>query len=67
MEPYRSRNADMGLMLANTRHLAARVLALPTGTAIRYREISNICQILRLATTGGNITNEMLYQNVCAS
>ncbi|MCJ8279689.1 MAG: aminotransferase class I/II-fold pyridoxal phosphate-dependent enzyme, partial [Rivularia sp. ALOHA_DT_140] len=66
MEPYRSRNADMGLMLTNTRHLAARVLALPTGTAIGNREISNICQILRLATTGGNITNEMLYQNVYA-
>ena len=67
MEPYRSRIADMGLMLTNTRHLASRVLALPTGTAIGNREISNICQILRLATTGGNITNEMLYQNVRAS
>ena len=67
MEPYRSRIADMGLMLTNTRHLAARVLALPTGTAIGTREISNICQILRLAITGGNITNEMLYQNACAS
>ncbi len=67
MEPYRSRIADMGLMLTNTRHLAARVLALPTGTAIGNREISNICQILRLATTGGNKTNEMLYQNVRAS
>ena len=65
MEPYRSRIADMGLMLTNTRHLAARILALPTGTAIRQREISKICQILRLAT-GGKITNEMLYQNVCA-
>ncbi len=67
MEPYRSRIADMNLMLTNTRHLAARVLALPTGTAIGNREISNICQILRLATTGGNITNEMLYQNLRAS
>ncbi|MEO1763631.1 MAG: aminotransferase class I/II-fold pyridoxal phosphate-dependent enzyme, partial [Cyanobacteria bacterium J06629_18] len=64
MEPYRSRNADMGLMLTNTRHLASRVLALPTGTAIGAKEISNICQIIRLATTGGNLTNEMLYQNV---
>ena len=64
MEPYRSRIADMGLMLTNTRHLAARVLALPTGTAIGAKEISNICQIIRLATTGGNLTNEMLYQNV---
>ncbi|NJM19811.1 MAG: aminotransferase class I/II-fold pyridoxal phosphate-dependent enzyme [Richelia sp. SL_2_1] len=66
MEPYRSRIADMGLMLTNTRHLAARVLALPTGTAIGKREISNICQILRLATTGGKITNEMLYQHIHA-
>ncbi len=66
MEPYRSRIADMGLMLTNTRHLAARVLALPTGTAIGRREISNICQILKLATTGGNLIHEMLYQNVYA-
>ncbi len=66
MEPYRSRIADMGLMLTNTRHLAARVLALPTGTAIGRREISKICQILRLATSGGNLINEKLYQNVCA-
>ena len=66
MEPYRSRIADMGLMLTNTRHLAARVLALPTGTAIGRREISKICQILRLATSGGNLINETLYQNVCA-
>lgn len=67
MEPYRSRIADMGLMLTNTRHLGARVLALPTGTAIGNREISNICQILRLATSGGNLINETLYQNVRAS
>ena len=67
MEPYRSRIADMGLMLTNTRHLAARVLALPTGTAIGTREISNICQILRLAITGGNITNGTLYEYACAS
>ncbi len=67
MEPYRSRIADMGLMLNNTRHLVSRVLALPTGTAIGSREISNICQILRLAITGGNVTNEMLYQNQKAS
>lgn len=66
MEPYRSRIADMGLMLTNTRHLAGRVLALPTGTAIGRREISNICQILRLATSGGNLINETLYQNVRA-
>jgi dTDP-4-amino-4,6-dideoxygalactose transaminase len=67
MEPYRSRIADMGLILTNTRHLVTRVLALPTGTAIGSREISNICQILRLAITGGNVTNEMLYQNQRAS
>ncbi|AFY53896.1 putative PLP-dependent enzyme possibly involved in cell wall biogenesis [Rivularia sp. PCC 7116] len=66
MEPYRSRIADMGLMLTNTRHLAARVLALPTGTAIGISEISNICQILRLVSTGENINNEMLYRNVYA-
>ena len=64
MKPLRSRIADMGLMLTNTRRLASRVLALPTGTAIGAKEISNIGQIIRLAATGGNTINEMLYQNV---
>ena len=53
MKPLRSRIADMGLMLTNTRRLASRVLALPTGTAIGAKEISTICQIIRLASTGG--------------
>lgn len=66
MEPYRSRIADMGLMLTNTRYLAARVLALPTGTAIGSKEIGQICQVLRLATSGGNLINEKLYQNLHA-
>ncbi|MGB3642430.1 MAG: aminotransferase class I/II-fold pyridoxal phosphate-dependent enzyme [Rivularia sp. (in: cyanobacteria)] len=66
MEPYRSRIADMGLMLTNTRNLASRVLALPTGTAIGSKEISKICQVLKLATTGGNLINEKLYQNLHA-
>ncbi len=66
MEPYRSRIADMGLMLTNTRNLASRVLALPTGTAIESQDISKICQVLRLATSGGNLINEKLYQNLYA-
>ena len=66
MEPYRSRIADMGLMLTNTRNLASRVLALPTGTAIGSKEIGKICQVLRLATSGGNLINEKLYQNLHA-
>lgn len=63
IEPLRSRIADMDLMLTNTRYLAARVLALATGTAIVRKEISKICQILKLATTRENRINEKLYEN----
>lgn len=51
MEPYRSYFPHAGLLLPETEKLVQRVLILPTGTAILPEDISQICQILRIAVT----------------
>jgi dTDP-4-amino-4,6-dideoxygalactose transaminase len=50
MEPYRS-SATVRL-LPSTDAVAARVLSLPMGTAVRLQEIEEICQIICLAVAG---------------
>jgi dTDP-4-amino-4,6-dideoxygalactose transaminase len=47
MEPYRSYFPHAGLLLPETERLTARVLSLPTGTAVGAEEISTICGIVR--------------------
>jgi dTDP-4-amino-4,6-dideoxygalactose transaminase len=49
MEPYRSCYPDAGLHLSETERVAARLLILPTGTAVDAHDIARICGILRLA------------------
>jgi dTDP-4-amino-4,6-dideoxygalactose transaminase len=58
MEPYRSYFPHAGLLLTSTDRLTKRVLCLPTGSAIGVGEISNICQIIRLAVTHGDEVRE---------
>jgi dTDP-4-amino-4,6-dideoxygalactose transaminase len=53
MEPYRSYFPHTGLLLPKTEGLVKRVLSLPTGTAVREREIGQICEILRLVVKNG--------------
>jgi dTDP-4-amino-4,6-dideoxygalactose transaminase len=53
MEYYRAQARGAGSDLANTERLAARVLCLPTGTALGRREIATTCRILRLALAEG--------------
>jgi dTDP-4-amino-4,6-dideoxygalactose transaminase len=53
MEPYRSYFPHAGLVLPHTERLVQRVLSLPTGTAIEPNDISQICQIIRLAVCAG--------------
>lgn len=63
MEPYRSYFPHAGLLLPNTEHLSARVLSLPTGTAVGPNEISRICQILRLVVAHGHeIRTRLMHQ-----
>ena len=62
MEPYRSYFPHAGLLLPETERLAARVLVLPTGTAVSTSEIRTICAIVRLATVrGGEITERLAH------
>lgn len=50
MEPYRSSDPEAGIRLPVTERAAARVLLLPTGTAVDVETIAEIGSILRIAT-----------------
>ena len=47
MEPYRSLSPRAGERLPQTERLAARVIALPTGTSVTRAEVDGVCAILR--------------------
>jgi dTDP-4-amino-4,6-dideoxygalactose transaminase len=47
MEPYRTSVPDAGRRLPATEGLAARVLQLPTGTAVGVEDIEQVCAIVR--------------------
>ncbi len=49
MEPYRSYFPNAGLLLPETEKLTQKVFSLPTGTAVKFHDIDQICQIIRLA------------------
>jgi dTDP-4-amino-4,6-dideoxygalactose transaminase len=49
LEPYRSWPETTRYPLPNTERAAERVLALPTGTAVKSEHIRTICDIIRLA------------------
>ena len=60
MEPYRSRWPHAGLHLRETEALAAKVLVLPTGTAVGAGEIRTICDVLRFVVVHGAEIGERL-------
>jgi dTDP-4-amino-4,6-dideoxygalactose transaminase len=47
MEPYRSYYPNAGLLLPETNKIAAKVLCLPTGTAVDPAQIKIICAIIK--------------------
>ena len=49
MEPYRSYFPNAGMLLPNTESALERVLALPTGTALRLEQAQRIAELVRLA------------------
>ena len=53
MEPYRTLDPEAGRVLPVTERVAARVLVLPTGTAVGAGEIEQICDIIRTAVAHG--------------
>jgi len=50
MEPYATEYPDTALSLSNTDKVAGRVIVLPTGQSIDKKIISEICQIIRIAS-----------------
>jgi dTDP-4-amino-4,6-dideoxygalactose transaminase len=53
MEPYRSYFPHARLLLPETERLAARVMVLPTGTAMNPEKVGRLCGILRAAVGRG--------------
>ncbi len=53
MEPYRSLYPHWRFLLPVTEQVAARVMVLPTGTAVGADEIGMICGIVRHAVANG--------------
>ncbi|MGA2541422.1 MAG: DegT/DnrJ/EryC1/StrS family aminotransferase [Verrucomicrobiota bacterium] len=49
MEPYRSYYPNAHLLLPETERIAARILLLPTGTAMSVKEVQTVCQIIATA------------------
>jgi len=55
MEPYRSFFLDACSWLSETEEKAQRVVCLPTGTAVRRKDVRAICGIIRLALENADV------------
>ena len=60
MEPYRSKMPNAGSWLPVTERLAARTLAMPTGSDIGPDEIAQICELVRFTVQDGRAIAERL-------
>jgi dTDP-4-amino-4,6-dideoxygalactose transaminase len=60
MEPYRSYFPHAGLLLPETERVAARVIVLPTGTAVSPDDVATICGIIRCVVRHGRELTERL-------
>jgi dTDP-4-amino-4,6-dideoxygalactose transaminase len=49
MEPYKSHFPNAGLLLPVTERVAARVLSLPTGSAVTESDVATVCGVIRQA------------------
>jgi dTDP-4-amino-4,6-dideoxygalactose transaminase len=62
MEPYRSYFPNAALLLPETERVAARVMVLPTGTAVAAAQIRRICGIIRLCVEGAANLRRLLTE-----
>jgi dTDP-4-amino-4,6-dideoxygalactose transaminase len=60
MEPYRSYFPHAGLLLPETERLAARVLVLPTGTAVGADDITKLVAVIKTVVGNGALVTERL-------
>jgi dTDP-4-amino-4,6-dideoxygalactose transaminase len=63
MEPYRSYFPHAGMLLPESEKLAAQVLSLPTGTAVKEADISKICDLIRFIIANKAAIRKKLHQN----
>jgi dTDP-4-amino-4,6-dideoxygalactose transaminase len=66
MEPYRSYFPHAGLLLPETERVAARVVVLPTGTAVGEADVAAICGILETAIRNAGEVKRALARTVNA-
>lgn len=64
MEPYRSYFPHAGLLLPETERISARIIVLPTGTAITEAEIDAVCEIIRFCVAKGPEITARMHQAV---
>jgi dTDP-4-amino-4,6-dideoxygalactose transaminase len=62
MEPYRSYFPHAGLLLAETERLSTRVMSLPTGSTIKFEDISRICEIIKFVVSNSSEVRKKLQQ-----
>ena len=60
MQPYRSFFPHANLLLPETERIAARVLVLPTGTAVSPEQIAGVCRVIRVAIANAAAVNQQL-------
>ena len=67
MEPYRSYFPNAGLLLPETERVAARVMVLPTGTAVGPKQIQAVCGLIRLCLeSAGDLRRLLNEKDRCA-
>ncbi len=62
MEPYRSYFPHAGLLLAETERLSKRVMSLPTGSTVKFEDISRICEIIKFVVSNSSEVRKKLQQ-----
>lgn len=67
MEPYRSFFPNAGMLLPHTEQVAARVMVLPTGTAVNLEEIQAVCGLIRLCLNNAPDLQQRLGSTAPAS
>jgi len=64
MQPYQSYFPNANLLLPETEKLTEKVMSLPTGTGVTAKDISKICQIIRLAVQESSQVRRVLQSKL---
>jgi len=64
MEPYRSFYPNAHLLLPETERIAARIIVMPTGTAMEVQMIQTVCQVISAAVVRASEVKAALLSRV---